>query len=189
MKPEAVGVAVDIAPDITCRLELDFPLETFARLEQLRELSPISERVLRCIVFAARGHPQYFDYLCQLAKSDFRDVIVAAEYAPNGSQLYNFNKPISLARIDLRPSDDSGLPFDPAHLDGRTLVMIQHHVWGYQRIESGRLNYDGSLMLLCEHDLVGRPITPDELASIRPVLPTSRIPQCRGYDFYLVASD
>jgi hypothetical protein len=114
---------------------------------------------------------------------------VAAEYAPNGSRLYNFNRPISQARIDLRATEDSGLPFNPTHLDGRTLVIIKQHVWGYQRIASGRLNYDGAQMFFREDDLTERPVTPDELALIRPVLPTSRIPQCRGYDLFLVASD
>lgn len=91
---------MDITPDILERVHADFPSdEVEARLAQLAAASP-SLRILRCIVFAARGHPWYFDYLCKLAKVDDRDVIMAAEYERLGTRLYDFTKPFAWARID-----------------------------------------------------------------------------------------
>ena len=91
---------MDIAPDIFRQLEADFPAaELESRLSQLMEATE-SERVQRCIVWAARGHPWYFDFLCRMTKVDYRDVIMAAEYDRLGAHLYNFNKPFAEARID-----------------------------------------------------------------------------------------
>jgi hypothetical protein len=91
---------MDVAQDIRHQLQADFPLEQFqARLDQLVAATS-NERVQRCIVWAARGHPWYFDYLCRLTKVDFRDIILAAEYDRLNAQLYDFRKPIGSARID-----------------------------------------------------------------------------------------
>jgi hypothetical protein len=91
---------MDIAPDIVDRLRRDFPAAVAdARLAQLAQASG-SPRIQRCIVFASRGHPWYFDYLCKLAKVDYRDVIMAAEYDRLNARLYDFNNPIAEARID-----------------------------------------------------------------------------------------
>jgi hypothetical protein len=88
-----------IAADILEQLQQDFPVgDVAARLKQLIEATE-SSRLQRCDVFASRGHPWYFDYLCRLVKVDYRDVIVAAEYEQD-AQLYEFNKPIGEARID-----------------------------------------------------------------------------------------
>jgi hypothetical protein len=91
---------MEIAPDIVDRIRTDFPAsDVAARLSQLAEASG-SDRIQRCIVFAARGHPWYFDYLCRLANVDYRDVIMAAEYDRLNARLYDFTKPILQARID-----------------------------------------------------------------------------------------
>lgn len=91
---------MEIASDIVDCLRTDFPAaEVDTRLHQL-ETASRDGRIQRCIVFAARGHPWYFDYLCKLAKIDFRDVIMAAEYDRLGARLYNFNLPIGQARIE-----------------------------------------------------------------------------------------
>jgi hypothetical protein len=91
---------MNIAPDIVDQLRHNFPAsEVDERLSQLAAASN-SPRVQRCIVFASRGHPWYFDYLCKLAKVDYRDVVMAAEYDRLDAHLYDFNKPIAEARID-----------------------------------------------------------------------------------------
>ena len=97
-----------IAPDIVERVKADFPATDVPSVLARLESASGNERVLRCIVFAARGHPWYFDFLCRMAKVDYRDVIMAAEYERLGEQLYDFNKPIPEARltVDRYPSKD-----------------------------------------------------------------------------------
>jgi hypothetical protein len=91
---------MEVAPDIVDQLRRDFPAaEVGARLAQLVQASS-SPRIQRCIVFASRGHSWHFDYLCRLAKVDYRDVIMAAEYDRRDARLYDFNKPIADARIE-----------------------------------------------------------------------------------------
>jgi hypothetical protein len=91
---------MEIARDIVEQLRKDFPAnEVDARLSQLASASA-SERIQRCIVFASRGHPWQFEYLCKLAKIDVRDVIMAAEYDRFDTRLYDFNRAIDQARID-----------------------------------------------------------------------------------------
>lgn len=65
--------------------------------DQLREL-PTTTRIKRCIAFASGGDLGRFDKLCKLAKIDYRDVIVAAEYDLSYMQLYDFNRPIPEAK-------------------------------------------------------------------------------------------
>ena len=88
-----------IDPDIIDRVKLDFPAaEVPFVLTQLEFVSE-SQRILRCIVFAARGNSAGFDQLCRLAKVDYRDVIMAAEYDRHDNRLHDFTKPIPEARI------------------------------------------------------------------------------------------
>src|SRR5687767_1587278 len=92
----------EIAPDIVRQVEQDFPLQEWGlRLEQLA-LVTNSTRIQRCIVWAARGHPWRFDYLCRLVNVDFRDVILEAEYDRFGDRFYDFAYPIGQAAIDPR---------------------------------------------------------------------------------------
>jgi hypothetical protein len=89
-----------MAADIVEQVRRDFDAsEVDARLDQLARATS-TERVRRCIAFAARGHAWYFDYLCKLASIDFRDVIKAAEYTREDDRLYDFSRPISEARIE-----------------------------------------------------------------------------------------
>jgi hypothetical protein len=91
---------MDVEPDIIEQLRADFPAaEVESRLQQLTQASG-DARIQRCIVFASHGHPWYFDYLCKIAEVDFRDVIMAGEYDRLDARLYDFNRPISEARID-----------------------------------------------------------------------------------------
>ena len=91
---------MSIEPDILERVQTDFPAEAVPSvLAQLEAASP-TPRIQRCIVFAARGHPWYFAYLCRHTKTDYRDVIMAAEYVLSDLRLYDFTRPFHSARID-----------------------------------------------------------------------------------------
>ncbi|SFJ46176.1 hypothetical protein [Planctomicrobium piriforme] len=91
---------MELSPDILEQLKTDFPPEQVPEvILQLRN-ELISERVQRCIVFAARGHRWYLDFLCKQAAVDYRDVIMAAEYERFGTRLYDFNRPIGQAKLE-----------------------------------------------------------------------------------------
>ena len=91
---------MDLEPDIVECVRADFPPEAVINVLSQLEAASSSPRLQRCIVFAARGHPWYFEYLCRLAKIDYRDVIMAAEYDRLNARLYDFSRPIPQARID-----------------------------------------------------------------------------------------
>ena len=93
---------IEIDPDILDQIENDFPAESVPSVVAQLLATTQSQRIFRCIVFAARGHRWYFEYLCRLAKFDYRDVIMSGEYARGDPQLhlYNFNRTIPEARID-----------------------------------------------------------------------------------------
>ena len=78
----------------------------------------------------------------------------------------------------------------PAHVDGRTLVVIRRRkslFGGYDVIESGVLEHDGESLHLVG-DRGARVLTRAELDSVQPVAPRSRIAACRGFDFFLLRS-
>lgn len=91
---------MEIQPDIVDRVRADFAPEVVADILTQLEAASSTPRIQRCIVFASRGHPWYFSYLCHLTKIDYRDVIMAAEYDRLDIRLYDFNQPLSQARID-----------------------------------------------------------------------------------------
>ena len=93
---------MDLDPDIVEQLRRDFAEEAVPAVITQLLATTKSPRVHRCIVFAARGHRWFLDYLCRMAKSDWRDVIMTAEYARSDPQLrlYDFNNPIPAARIE-----------------------------------------------------------------------------------------
>lgn len=58
------------------------------------------DRLLRCFVFAAQGNESRLRQLIELARQDFRDVIIAAEYDELGlRRLRDFNHPFGSADI------------------------------------------------------------------------------------------
>jgi hypothetical protein len=58
------------------------------------------DRLLRCLVFAAQGNESRFRQLMELARQDFRDVVMAAEYDELGlRRLRDFNYPFGSADI------------------------------------------------------------------------------------------
>jgi hypothetical protein len=74
----------------------------------------------------------------------------------------------------------------PAHIDGRSLVVLRQGRWGFHALESGILSYDGQTLSLGEGES-RRALADGELQSLMPVAPGNRIPECQGFDFYLIA--
>jgi hypothetical protein len=74
----------------------------------------------------------------------------------------------------------------PAHIDGRSVVILRQGRRGFHVLESGLLSYDGQTLTLGE-DESRRVFTDDELRSLMPVVEGSRIPECHGFDFFLLS--
>ena len=91
---------MSIETDIVEQVQADFPAEAVPNVLAQLEAASTTPRIQRCIIFAARGHPWYFAYLCRHTKTDYRDVIHAAEYVLSDVRLYDFARPIHIARID-----------------------------------------------------------------------------------------
>jgi len=74
-----------IPEDIVAKIRRDFAEDdalTVLRLlsEFHRDNPELSERILRCIAFLAKGSFEGFASAVELARLDWRDLIVAAEY-------------------------------------------------------------------------------------------------------------
>jgi hypothetical protein len=91
---------MSIEADIVERVQADFSPEAVPAVLAQLEAASSTPRIQRCIVFAAHGHPWYFTYLCRHTKTDYRDVIMAAEYVLSDLRLYDFTRPFQSARID-----------------------------------------------------------------------------------------
>jgi hypothetical protein len=74
----------------------------------------------------------------------------------------------------------------PAHIDGCSVVILRQGRRGYRALESGMLSYDRQALTLGE-DGSRRVFTDDELQSLMPVVEGSRIPECHGFDFFLLS--
>jgi hypothetical protein len=75
--------------------------------------------------------------------------------------------------------------FQPAHIDGDTLVVLLHCRWRFQIIASGRLSYDGETLTLVGNGSK-RVVTDAEIGELQPVTENCRIPECVGFDFFLL---
>ncbi len=76
--------------------------------------------------------------------------------------------------------------FDPAHLDGCSVVVLRPDRRGFRVVESGVLNFDGETLTLGEGPS-RRAFTDAERDSLMPVAANSRIPECRGFRFFVLA--
>lgn len=93
------GKHMNLPPDIELRIERDFVdmaersavKELFVGLEVQEK-----ERVVRCILFVAKGNLDMLRKMEVLARTDYRDVIMAGEYEyPTDRRLRNLNEPFS----------------------------------------------------------------------------------------------
>ena len=92
----------ELEPDIIEYVQRNFPSDAIrSTLARLASIS-IFPRIQRCIAFASRGHPWYFEYLCKMHKIDAhgQTAIMKAEYMDFQTRLYDFSRPIDQARID-----------------------------------------------------------------------------------------
>jgi hypothetical protein len=83
--------------------------------------------------------------------------------------------------------------FCPTHIDGRTLVILQYESSMFSSqfrvLESGRLRHDGvTLELIPFAGGEPRVVRNDELAAIQVVSEINRIPECSGFDLFLLQS-
>ncbi len=74
----------------------------------------------------------------------------------------------------------------PAHIDGRSVVILRQGRLGFRVLESGILSYDGRTLTLGE-DESRRLFSDDELQGLMPVVAGSHIPECRDFDFFLLS--
>jgi hypothetical protein len=74
----------------------------------------------------------------------------------------------------------------PAHIDGSSVVVLRQGRWGFSVLERGILSFDGQMLSLGEGE-TQRVLSDDELQSLMPVSPGNRIPECRRFDFFLIA--
>ena len=81
-----MAIVMTLAPDILDRIVDEFGADAASAatslLEQERSASPdlFSDRILRCAVYAAAGDLDTLRRTIELARTDFRDLIVWAEY-------------------------------------------------------------------------------------------------------------
>ena len=91
-----------LARDILEKVNRDFEIPDEAALalsvladfvEKNEELS--GDRILRCIVFVARGDLDVLEKAIDLAKADYRDLIVWAEYDGQDERVRDLSTPFS----------------------------------------------------------------------------------------------
>jgi hypothetical protein len=83
--------------DIYQKIERDFGDDLKLAIEQIEILDArskglVGERMLRAMVFLAKGSIEHFKQVIELGRTDFRDVLWQAEYDCGEEQLYDFNK-------------------------------------------------------------------------------------------------
>jgi hypothetical protein len=83
--------------DIYQKIEKDFGGDLKLAIEQINILDArskglVGDRMLRAMVFLAKGNIDRFKQVIELGRTDFRDVLWQAEYDCGEEQLYDFNK-------------------------------------------------------------------------------------------------
>ena len=83
------------------------------------------------------------------------------------------------------------MPESPVRLDGNTLVVLRDKSTSFRTafeiVRSGRLCYDGETLRLKNESGTTVWTLPDEIPpGICNVTPENRIPECAGYDFFLL---
>jgi hypothetical protein len=73
----------------------------------------------------------------------------------------------------------------PAHVDGRSLVILRQQGNRFSVVASGQLEHDGETLTLVG-DGQQRVLTEQDLASVMVVRPDTRIAMCRGFDLFLI---
>lgn len=108
--PAAPLDPVPLPPDIVARIPKVFPgiAETVTqRLTQLQGAPDyFDEHIIRCIVFCVwRYHGSTLEHWIEQARTDYRDIIVAAEYERDYAHLRDLNRPFHDPDFETRPAD------------------------------------------------------------------------------------
>jgi hypothetical protein len=78
--------------DIVDRVLEEYPADAIGQIHLwFEDLG--SDRLARCALFLAQGSLQRLEEAVSLGKTDYRDLIVAAEYDRADNQLRDFNQP------------------------------------------------------------------------------------------------
>jgi hypothetical protein len=103
---------VTFPPDLVAYVHKEFGAEASEALAMLASSLPEAQRVLRCVVFLAKGNLEELSKLMTAAKTDYRDVIFWAEYvnheAPNPKRVRDFNRPLVCSESPLPPERGPG---------------------------------------------------------------------------------
>ena len=75
--------------------------------------------------------------------------------------------------------------FYPAHLDGCSVVVLSNERRGFQFVERGVLSFDGEALSIGDGES-RRIFTDLQRDSHIPVVVNSRIPECQGFDFFVL---
>lgn len=82
--------------------------------------------------------------------------------------------------------------FQPAHVDGRSLVVLRQlgasSGWRFSIVDQGHMEHDGERLFLV-NSISKREITDGEFTSLMPVRPDTRIAECLGFDFFVLQKD
>ena len=83
--------------DIYQKMERDFGCDLPLAMEEVDLLDAstkglIGDRMLRAMIFLAKGNIARFKQVIELGRTDYRDVLWQAEYDCGEEQLYDFNK-------------------------------------------------------------------------------------------------
>ncbi|MCD4781556.1 MAG: hypothetical protein K8S27_13565 [Candidatus Omnitrophica bacterium] len=81
------------------RMDIIFFYDRCVELKQ-EDAEFFSDRIIRCILFLSKGDTRKMEEAVCLAKEDYRDLIVAAEYNGSDQRVRNFNLPFSQEIID-----------------------------------------------------------------------------------------
>ncbi len=83
--------------DIYQKIKRDFGGDLKLAIDQIETIDArskglIGDRMLRAMVFLAKGNIERFKQVVELGRTDYRDVLWQAEYDCGEEQLYDFNK-------------------------------------------------------------------------------------------------
>lgn len=83
--------------DIYQKIERDFGSDSKLAIEHIEILDArsrglVSDRMLRAMVFLAKGDIEKFQQVIELGRTDYRDVLWQAENDCGNERLYDFNK-------------------------------------------------------------------------------------------------
>jgi hypothetical protein len=96
--------------DIIEKIRSDFPqaqaeeVLSWIDAESKKKGHEPNPRIIRCILYLAKGSIDVFQKMKHVAEADYRDVIMAAEYDSFHIQLRDFNRPFGVRPYRIRSS-------------------------------------------------------------------------------------